>query len=254
MLSEPLEPSPLTREEQQLLEPLVRRRAERLAREEQQFLDRAADLRLPRVPSDDEVMRLAGRDPAAALALLDDFGRAWWKTVDRLVDEKARALVDSGEYGDPDDYYHVVGELPDGRIEIEYDGPSETAEDDATDWLRGVRPDLYAERERVTHLAADVARFTRVPSRVRAVLERSPFSWSFKCGLAARRFDRRGMTGRVRSRRSGRPRARGAGRPAGRRVASRASGSGDDGDSDPSDDGESGGVGAALVCARRASA
>src|SRR5262249_50571333 len=158
------------------------RYAERLAREkqqqEQQRLDRAGDLRLPPAPSDDEVMRLAHRDPVAALALLEDFSRAWWKTVGRLLDEKAHELLDRGEYGDPNDYCRPVGEL-----EVECDLPQE-AEEDAEEWLQELRPDLCAEHSRITSLAVDVAHFTPSPSRVRAVAEDSGFSWQLRLGLA----------------------------------------------------------------------
>jgi hypothetical protein len=199
------------------------------AREEQQLRDRADRLRLPRAPATDEIMRLTRSDPAAALALLNDFDRAREKTVGRLLDEKARALLDSGEYGDPDDFYRVVGELPDGGVEVECDVPG-AAEDDAEEWLRELRPDLYEQFSRVLHLAVKVARITRAPSRVREVAERSPFSWQLRVGLAARRCDRRRSVRRVGAR------PRGAGRPRGRSAARARGGDSGDNSSDLASD------------------
>jgi len=233
----------LTREAQQYLELLARRRAERLAREQQQLVDRANDLKPPPVPSNDEVIRLARRDPVAALALLDDFGRAWSKTVDRLVDDKARELLDTGEYGDPDDFYRVIGELPDGRIEGETVIPDE-ADDDARDWLRELRPDLYGEYRRMHNLAEKVARITHAPARVRAVAERSWFLRSdLRFGLRRRRLDRRGAVPRVAARSRGvtRPRERRERRAKSSASSSRGAPSDSDGDSDPP------AVGGALV-------
>src|SRR5262245_5986388 len=97
---------------------------------EQQLLDRAGELTLPRVLPTDEFMRLARRDPAAALTQIERFGRAF-EEVRLLVADKAQELVASGEYEDDP-----------GR-----------AEDDAQDWLSLQRPDLLCEEARVAEVA-----------------------------------------------------------------------------------------------------
>jgi hypothetical protein len=215
-----------------------------LTGEEQQLHDRAHDLRLPWAPADEEFMRLGRGDQAAALTLVNDFDRGWRKTVDRLLHDKAVDLVLSGEYGDPDDYCRVVEELPDGSREVEYDLLQE-AEEDAEEWLRELRPDLFAEHERVADLAYAVARIAPSPSRVRALAERSGFYFALRLGLHRRRLDRRGARVHARSRGAGRPRGRRA-----RRARSPSSSSGDD--SDSSGDGESDPpVGGALTAAWR---